>query len=394
MPERGFLTETWDDDWFQVLSRDQRYLFIYLWTNNHCNQAGLYQLTLATIAFETKLNKAELPSLLKSLSPKVEWYPEQNLIWVKNFLRHQTKSPKFIIAAIRSLDNHRIPDDIRSPFELYNEELLRGIAPSEHVSPTKRECVIIRDDFLCQYCGKEITNADDYEMDHITPITRGGKENYLNLVTACRSCNQKKLDKTPQEAGLKIPTPTPFHGAQATYILRNNEAVREKWLTIFPDRYKVVESILINISQYCLKIPSRAGASSASSSASADKEDRVVKGKGELSADEKEIIERLVKLKGWQADEDDVAWHQGLRSEFPGFTLAEFRACVDYHSGKPPPKHKGIWKNRFRNWMIKKQEFEKGGKELAKQPKQQRLRPITHIPGSGPAGPESEEDVP
>ncbi|GAI85727.1 unnamed protein product, partial [marine sediment metagenome] len=36
----------------------------------------------------------------------------------------------------------------------------------------------------------------------------------------------------------------------------------------------------------------------------------------------------------------------------------------------------------------------KGGKELAKQPKQQRLRPITHIPGSGQAGPESEEDVP
>lgn len=364
MPERGFLTETWDDDWFQVLSRDQRYLFIYLWTNNHCNQAGLYQLTLVTIAFETKLDKTELPRLLKSLSPKVEWYPELNLIWVKNFLRHQTKSPKFIIAAIRALDNHRIPDDIRSPFELYNEELLRGIAPSEHVSPTKRECVLIRDDFLCQYCGKEITNADDYEMDHIIPITRGGKENYLNLAAACRSCNQKKLDKTPQEAGLKAPTPTPFHGAQATYILRNNEAVRDKWLSIFPDRYKVVESILFNIGQYCSKIPSRAGASSASSSASAisDKEDRVVKGKGELSADEKEIIECLVKLKGWQADEDDVLWLQGLEIEIPGLTLSDFKACVDYHSGKPPPKHKGIWKNRLRNWMIKKQEFEKGGK--------------------------------
>jgi len=383
MPERGFLTETWDDDWFQVLSRDQRYLFIYLWTNNHCNQAGLYQLTLVTIAFETKLDKAELPSLLKSLSPKVEWYPKLNLIWVKNFLRHQTKSPKFIIAAIRALDNHRIPDDIRGPFELYNEELLRGIAPSEHISPTKRECVLIRDDFRCQYCGKEITNADDYEMDHINPVTRGGKENYLNLVAACRSCNQKKLDKTPQEAGLKTPTPTPFHGAQATYILRNNEAVRDKWLSIFPDRYKVVESILFNIGQYCSKIPSRAGASSASSSAlssSVSGEVRVVKGKEELAADEKEIIERLVKLKGWQADEDDVAWLQGLRSEFPGFTLSEFRACVDYHSGKPPPKHKGIWKNRLRNWMLKKQEFEKGDKAHAthrrdaKEPSDERYR--------------------
>jgi len=82
------------------------------------------------------------------------------------------------------------------------------------------------------------------------------------------------------------------------------------------------------------------------------------------TADEKEIIKRFNQLKGWQADEDDVLWLQGLRSEFPGFTLAEFKACVDYHSGKPLPKHKGIWKNRFRNWMIKKQEFVgRGGKE-------------------------------
>ncbi|MBA7689752.1 hypothetical protein ES703_98263 [subsurface metagenome] len=74
-------------------------------------------------------------------------------------------------------------------------------------------------------------------------------------------------------------------------------------------------------------------------------------------------MKRLGQLKGWQADEDDVLWLQGLRSEYPGFTLAEFKACVDYYSGKPVPKHKGIWKNRFRNWMIKKREFElKGGK--------------------------------
>jgi len=81
------------------------------------------------------------------------------------------------------------------------------------------------------------------------------------------------------------------------------------------------------------------------------------------TADEKEIIKRFIPLRGWQADEDDVHWLQGLRSEFPGFTLSEFKACVDYYSGRAPPKHKGVWKNRFRNWMIKKREFElKGGK--------------------------------
>jgi hypothetical protein len=104
MPERGFATETWDsDEWFQELSRDQRYLFVYLWTNSHCNQAGLYHITLPTVAFETKFSKEVLPKLLNSLSPKVIWYPEDNLIWVKNFIKRQSKSPKFLAAAAKSL---------------------------------------------------------------------------------------------------------------------------------------------------------------------------------------------------------------------------------------------------------------------------------------------------
>jgi hypothetical protein len=104
MPERGFATETWDsDDWFQELSRDQRYLFMYLWTNSHCNQAGLYHITLTTIAFEAKFSKEELPKLLNSLVPKVKWYPEENLVWVKNFLKRQSKSSKFLAAAAKSL---------------------------------------------------------------------------------------------------------------------------------------------------------------------------------------------------------------------------------------------------------------------------------------------------
>ena len=103
MPERAFLTETWDDDWFHGLSRDQRYLFIYLWTNNRCTQAGAYHINLATMAFETKIPQEELPELLKSLAPKVGWYPEQNYVWVKNFLKWQAKSPKFLVAAAKCL---------------------------------------------------------------------------------------------------------------------------------------------------------------------------------------------------------------------------------------------------------------------------------------------------
>jgi hypothetical protein len=125
MPERGFASETWNsDEWFQDLDRDRRYLFIYLWTNDHCNQAGLYHITLTTISNETQIAKTELPQLLEGLSPKVVWYPQTNLIWVKNFLKRQAKSSKFLAAAAKSLtsikDGSAISDFIEYNLSRYS----------------------------------------------------------------------------------------------------------------------------------------------------------------------------------------------------------------------------------------------------------------------------------
>jgi len=55
------------------------------------------KLTLKTIAFDTGLPLASLSEHLSQLEPKVAWYPEQNLIWVKNFLKRQCKSQSFLI---------------------------------------------------------------------------------------------------------------------------------------------------------------------------------------------------------------------------------------------------------------------------------------------------------
>jgi len=103
MPERGFNTELWNDSFVRKLPKDAKLLFIYLWTNPHCNQAGLYEIDSETIAFDTKLTEADIPTLFELLEPKVKWYPEANLIWVKNFIKRQTKSPKFLIAAAKCL---------------------------------------------------------------------------------------------------------------------------------------------------------------------------------------------------------------------------------------------------------------------------------------------------
>jgi hypothetical protein len=79
-----------------------------------------------------------------------------------------------------------------------------------------------------------------------------------------------------------------------------------------------------------------------------------------LKEEEKEILEILKGLKGWRYDEaDDLSWLREFTQEFPEFELSLLRACRDYHSGMPPPKQKGAWKKRLRNWMIKEREFQR-----------------------------------
>ena len=50
-----------------------------------------------------------------------------------------------------------------------------------------------RDNFTCQYCGRQAPKVE-LQVDHILPVSRGGKNNKDNLITACVDCNIGKSD--------------------------------------------------------------------------------------------------------------------------------------------------------------------------------------------------------
>lgn len=54
--------------------------------------------------------------------------------------------------------------------------------------------VLKRDAFTCQYCGKQPPDTV-LHIDHIKPVSKGGKNTLLNLVTSCVDCNLGKSDK-------------------------------------------------------------------------------------------------------------------------------------------------------------------------------------------------------
>jgi 5-methylcytosine-specific restriction endonuclease McrA len=66
------------------------------------------------------------------------------------------------------------------------------------------QAIFKRDNFTCQYCG-ELKNLS---IDHIQPITKGGTDKTINLITSCLKCNVKKqnkiLDKPPIPKRIKL----------------------------------------------------------------------------------------------------------------------------------------------------------------------------------------------
>ena len=64
----------------------------------------------------------------------------------------------------------------------------------ETIRKSVRFEVFKRDSFTCQYCGQKSPDVV-LEIDHITPVSGGGDNDILNLVTACKACNSGKSDR-------------------------------------------------------------------------------------------------------------------------------------------------------------------------------------------------------
>ncbi len=75
-------------------------------------------------------------------------------------------------------------------------------APMRTPSFSRRN-LMRRDRHQCQYCGLR-PGIHELSIDHIVPRSRGGRSSWENCVLACRRCNRKKRNRTPQQAGMAL----------------------------------------------------------------------------------------------------------------------------------------------------------------------------------------------
>lgn len=87
---------------------------------------------------------------------------------------------------------------------------------------TNRE-LFLRDAHLCMYCGNKYRESL-LTRDHIIPISKGGKDRWSNVVTACRHCNTRKANRTPENANMPL-LAIPFIPNWAEYLALSNRRI-------------------------------------------------------------------------------------------------------------------------------------------------------------------------
>jgi 5-methylcytosine-specific restriction endonuclease McrA len=87
-----------------------------------------------------------------------------------------------------------------------------------------RKNILRRDNHRCQYCG--ITTY--LTVDHVIPKSRGGEDNWENLTTACIKCNNKKGNRTPEEANMPIIN-KPKRPSHITFIKNFAGKIEDTW---------------------------------------------------------------------------------------------------------------------------------------------------------------------
>lgn len=115
---------------------------------------------------------------------------------------HQIRSARHAVpvpSVIRLLEYRRIPHQTRA---------------------LSRKNILMRDRYTCQYCHRTLPSAE-LTLDHVVPRSRAGETTWENLVACCHACNNRKGNRTPEEAGMRLTrAPRPFSLHTSRHLMR------------------------------------------------------------------------------------------------------------------------------------------------------------------------------
>jgi 5-methylcytosine-specific restriction endonuclease McrA len=124
------------------------------------------------------------------------------------FQVHSARQALKVPSVIRLLEYRRIPHQTRA---------------------LSRKNILMRDRYTCQYCQRSLPSGE-MTLDHVIPRSRHGETAWENLVACCHPCNNKKGNRTPEEAGMKLMRqPRPFSLHTSRHLMRLLGRGEDQW---------------------------------------------------------------------------------------------------------------------------------------------------------------------
>jgi 5-methylcytosine-specific restriction endonuclease McrA len=94
-----------------------------------------------------------------------------------------------------------------------------------------------RDNYRCQFCGRsqhELRHRECLTRDHLVPLSRGGTNAWTNVLTACSSCNTRKGNSLPEEAGMHpLTSPHEPHFVHLAWAVRKLTRIQSRYIRLF-----------------------------------------------------------------------------------------------------------------------------------------------------------------
>lgn len=100
------------------------------------------------------------------------------------------------------------------------------------IGPTRirfsRTNIFLRDEYVCQYCNR-IFHTKNLTLDHVVPRSFGGRTSWSNIVTCCKKCNNKKADRTPKDANMRLLKRPCYPNIKSYYTAYVHGQLPEEW---------------------------------------------------------------------------------------------------------------------------------------------------------------------
>lgn len=114
----------------------------------------------------------------------------------------------------------------QSLLDLHPIVAARGHAHGHALDPTPaltNAALFARDSYLCLYCGQHY-HRPKLTRDHVKPVSKGGRDVWENVVSACFGCNSRKGNRTPQQANMPL-LAVPYRPSWIEHLILSNRNI-------------------------------------------------------------------------------------------------------------------------------------------------------------------------